>query len=319
MELDNTPDEILNEEPIAELHNDEPITHEEPIEGEPTPEPEFAPSYAYKAYGEEKEMDEWARGLITPDNQEHMTKLFSRAGGFDTLKDKYEKQKETYTGLESQFSESRSTLNGITDQRDRLIKAVEMGNYRDVFATLDISEEKILDYAEAKVRAMHDQSTPQFDQQYDQMTSQMNHDFERKQFEQQREQFSVQQHDLEVNTVFTRPDIAPLINEYNTRIGQPDAFRGLVEQVGFSELQRTGEHISVNDAVEKAKMMAGLGLTQSAPMMTEQPLETNKMELPKTKVAPIPNFEGSGNQAPIKQRPRSIEDIQKEYNELYRN
>ena len=284
---------------------------------------EFTPNYAYKAYGKEHEIEEWARPLINADNNDHFTKLYARAGGFDQAKEKLEAERLRNNGFEESFTNMNSQFSEITQQRDRLVKSVETGNLKETFNILGVNEDNLLDYAEqlARIKSGDRSYAEQFNQKYNNLTESMNSDFERQRFEQERETFQREQHDFEMQQTFQRPDVAPMIEEYNTRMNNPQAFNDVVQRIGYTESQLVGKDISVMEAVEKAKVMLGLGMQQQAPQMPETPQVPQAQMNPapvlnKETPTPVPNFGGSGNLTPVKKRPMSIADLQKEYSQL---
>ena len=316
-ENENVTSEIENENATSDPANDESLQEQpENSEIEQTEaDEEWTPEYKYKVYGEEKEMDEWLKPLVNKDNYEQMTKLLSQAGAFPTLKEKVEAERSRVQQFETQFSSINDQFGEISQQRDRLVKSIETGNLREMYKILDVDEEKILSYAEELVAAkMGDQTQRQmFEQKYGQMTKELESEFEKQKFESERQNFMQKQHEWEMENTFSRPDVQPLIEEYNQRVNDPNAFKNVVHQIGANEYYSSGKNISVAEAVERAKQM--LGLTGTVSNNQIQP-EVQAQPIKKEKPPTIPNFGGSGATTPVKKRPMRIADLEKEYNQL---
>lgn len=316
--------EIENENATSDPVNDEIVTKQEQADSK-TDQPqtevedEWKPDFKYKAYGEEKEMDEWVRAHVNKENYEQFTKLFSRAGGFDIAKEKLEAERSRVQEFEERFGTINEEFGEIQVQRDRLVKSIETGNMREMYNILGVNEDAILSYAEELVAAkMGDQTQQQmFEQKYEQKTQQLESEFEKQKFESERQKFMQEQHEWEMQNTFSRPDVSPVIEEYNSRANDPNAFKNVVQQIGLNEYYTSGKNISVMEAVERAKQM--LGLTGQTPQKQQpenpQP-EDNVQPIKKEKPKAIPNFGGSGSTTPVKKRPMRISDLENEYKQI---
>lgn len=283
-----------------------------------TSEPEFTPNYKYKAYGKELEVDEWARPLINKDNQEHIIKLHERAGGFDHLKNNFKDLEQKYSSTENNFKQ----LNNV---RHTILNNIEKGDLGKAFGVIGLTDDQVFNYVKKKLEY---QNLPADQRQIvDSYRANLERTEETQNLLAQQRAFAedimMQKHELEVMTTFSNPKYAPLINEYNTRLGDENAFRSVVQQVGATEFYTSGRHIPVSEATDRALKMLALNPSQAVQISQNASGDTSNVQTSHVQTQqqpapkPIMRVGKGGGAAPISQRPRSIADLNKIYQSEY--
>lgn len=279
-------------------------------------EPEWTPNYKYKAYGKENEVDEWARPLINKDNQDHMIKLYERAGGFDHLKSNFKE-------LEQKHSTTEQTLNQFNQIRHTILSSIDKGDLDKAFQVIGLDENKIFNYVKQKLEYQqlpHDQR--QIVDQY--RATQEARQYAESLADQQRrfaEDIMMQKHELEMSMTFSNPKYSSTINEYNTKLGDENAFKSVIQQIGATEFYQTGRHMPVAEATEKAIRMLALNPAQAVEISQSQgngmvaAPQVAQSQTPNPK--PIMKIGKGGGSTPVAQRPRSIADLNKLYQQEY--
>lgn len=283
-------------------------------------EMEFTPNYKYKAYGKEYEVDEWARPLINKDNQEHLTKLYEKSGGFDHLKTNFKE-------LEQRYTQTDTTYKQLDNVRQAILTNIDRGDLGKAFNLIGLNDDQIMNYVKQKLeysqlpadqRAMVDHYRQTVDSKY-QMETELGRT------RREAEELSVQRHEFELDKTFSNPKYSPLIADYNTRVGDENAFRGVIQQIGASEFYSTGRHMPVEEATERALKMLALNPIQAMQMsqdanMGNPPMNANPAGI-QTQARPIPKpimRVGKGSSvAPIAQQPQSISDLKNIYQQEY--
>lgn len=301
--------DINTDTPSVDSNDSAPVVDNSPaiepvVESQPVVE-EFIPNYKYKAYGKEFEMDEWARPLLTKDTAPHLTKLFEKAGGFEPLK-------ESYKSLEGEFGNYRTAYDELHGVRNQIVSGIEKGDLGGVFKLMGVKDEQVMDYVKAQLeyQALPLEQKRQIDErnqliQYQQMQAQQLNEHQS-----MVQDLVMQKHELEVMTNFNSPKYAPLIETYNQRMGDGNAFKGAMERIGAYEYHTTGRSISVPEAIDGAIRM--LGLTQNNPDQSPQQASVQNIR-PTPK--PIVTVNGS-SMSPVKKRPMSVSDLENEYKQI---
>lgn len=276
-------------------------------------EPEWTPNYKYKAYGKELEVDEWARPLINKDNQEHLIKLYEKSGGFDHLKTNFKE-------LEQKHSHAENNFNQLNQVRNTIMSNIDKGDLGKAFGVIGLTDDQVFNYVKQKL----EYSQLPADQR--QIVDHYRTNIESRQqaesmLEQQKrmtEDFMMQKHEFELDRTFSNPKFAPIITDYNTRVGDENGFRNVIQQIGATEFYTTGKNLPVAEATERAIKMLALNnsnetLNQVAQVSNTQTIPTQSTPAPK----PIMRVGKGGGVSPIAQQPRSISDLKKLYNENY--
>lgn len=283
---------------------DTPTEEETPTEPEA---PKYEPNLKYKAYGEEKEFEEWAHGLVNEENEAQFRSMFEKAGGFETLKGNFKELETTHTTLQGNYNE----LNQV---RNDLVNAVESGNLHKAMEILDINDEKLFKYAQERINYHEMSQTDRqvYDARYE--AERKNQVLERQlaQQKEMQEQMFMNNHNMNMQTAISNPEVAPLIQQYNTAFGSADAFANRVAEIGNAAHAR-GEYLAPQDAVRMAidsvrPLLANVVAPQTPAPQTAQP-ETPQPVTP-APVAP-PTLNGTSSQAVVKKTFGSLEELEK--------
>jgi hypothetical protein len=270
---------------------------------------EFTPNYKYKAYGKEYEVEDWAKPLLNKDTQPHLIKLFEKAGGFEPLKSSYESTKQELGTYRTAYSE-------LDAARNQIVTSMERGDLGSVFKILGLDNNQIREFV--KQQLIYEGLPPEQKREIDERNqlTQSQHLYQ-EQLRQQQEytqSLVMEKHEMEIKFAFENPKYAPLIASYNQKAGDPNAFRAVMDRIGAYEFNINNRNISVVEAIEQAAKM--LGLENQPAMPTGQAPVGNQTQsrTPSPKPIIVPN--GASSETPMKKRPMSIADLEKEYQQL---
>ena len=104
----------------------------------------WTPDYKFKYMDEsdtriEGEIDEWARGMLTKENEENIKKIWSKAHGLDFVKKQQQKIREEYNGYKQKtepLMKSWDSLSGLYNKGD-------IGGF---LKGLNVPKEKVFQY-----------------------------------------------------------------------------------------------------------------------------------------------------------------------------
>lgn len=286
--------------------------------GEKPPENKYEPNFKYRAFGKEKELDEFWRPLIKDaDSEKKVKEIFTRADAFDEMKSKYE----------STSQEAQTTLQHYSAlDRDvrRVSNYLNKGDFDNFFASLRISDDQILQYLQNKADIA--KLSPQQQMQYQQgVEARSQQQLQQEQYEQLQTSYTsqaVQARTMQLDLVLSRPDVDRVASVVDQRMGNNGAFRDLVIQEAKAHFLATNEDLPADKAVQMALDRYGKLIDLGAPSQAapnQQPTPA-----PQAPAAPqgqtgvvmnqgkpvIPNVKGRGT-SPVKQVPKSLADLKK--------
>ena len=291
-----------------------PAIETAPVDNVQAVEEVFSPNYKYKAYGKEFEMDEWARPLLNKDTQPHLTKLFEKAGGFEPLKERYQT-------LEQDFGTFRNAYTELDQVRNEILANIQKGDLGNVFKSIGINNDQIKNYVRKQLEY---EGLPQEQRQAVDRQHQLEHQqglFQRQLQEQQlvAQELMMQKHELEVMHTLSSPKYTNLIETYNQRAGNDQAFRSVVDKIGAYEFTVNGRHMPVNEAVEQAINLLGLNAVEvsNGPQAANPHAPANAIA---NKPQPKPIIVPSGSSAaPVKKAVSTWEDLKRAQREAFDN
>jgi hypothetical protein len=275
---------------------------------------EFTPNYKYKAYGKEYEIDEWARPLLNKDTQPHLTKLFEKAGGFEPLKERYQT-------LEQEFGTYKNAYTELDQVRNEILANIQKGDLNSVFRAMGINNDQIKNYVRKQLEyeGLPAEQKQAIDRQH-QLESQQTL-FQRQLQEQQlvAQELMMQKHELEVMHTFSNQKYANLIETYNQRAGNDQAFRSVVDKIGAYEYTVNGRNMPVAEAVEQAIQLLGLNAVEvsNGPQAANVNAPANSLS---NKPQPKPIVVPSGSSSvPVKKAVSTWEDLKRAQKEAFEN
>jgi hypothetical protein len=266
----------------------------------------FTPNYKYKAYGKEFEMDEWARPLLSKDTQPHLTKLFEKAGGFEPLKERYQT-------LEQEFGNYKNAYTELDQVRNHILSSVQKGDLGSVFQSMGINNEQIKNYVRKQLEyeGLPPEQKQAIDRQH--QLEHQQHLFQRQLQEQQHvtQELMMQKHEIEIVHTFSSPKYAGLIENYNQRAGNDQAFRSVVDKIGAYEFTVNGRHMPVAEAVDQAIQLLGLNATE-VPQGPQAYSQHTNGHTHSNRPQPKPIIVPSGSSAaPVKKAVSTWEDLKR--------
>jgi hypothetical protein len=275
--------------------------------------PAFAPNYKFKVLDKEHEIDPLFQTLIKDvDTEKKIKELHEKAYGLDSvkvdrqlLKEKIEKH---YAPLEQQFQ-------GMTKSIAQIDKMIENNDFDNFFASLQIPEQTILQWAVKKAQLMS--LTPEEQQAYNQQVQeknqlyqlqQQNADFQEQLFTQQ-----VQARTAQLSQELSKPEVLNVVNAFDARAGMPGAFKNEIIKRGQFYAHQ-GIDAPVDQVVKEVLMLAGHaapqanGIQQTVDNGAGNGGQAPQQLIPPQKPPVIPNVGGQGT-SPAKRVVRSLDDI----------
>jgi hypothetical protein len=198
-------------------------------------------------------------------------------------------------------------------QFDTMLERKDFDNF---FGHLNISENDVLQWAVKKAQLM--ELTPDQQAAYNQNVQERNrlYQLERQNQDFQEESYSmqVQTRTSELEQELSRPEVLSVAESFNSRLGDPTAFRAEVIKRGQLHALN-GNDISVEQAVSEVVQMLGGFPQQSTPQGQQLAPANNTGNLGgqpqatiQNKPPVIPNVGGQGT-SPAKKVVRSLDDI----------
>ncbi len=273
-------------------------------------EPAYTPNFKFKYTDEdgekEAEFEEWVRPFVNKDTEEKLREMYTKAHGIDFIKSRRDKIAAEKQAIESEYNQTKSVLSDVLGLREK-----DLGLFLE---KVGVKEEQVtkwlLERAEAREK-LKDLPEP-IRNLYNE-----NEILRRKAMEYERRLESAQGGSLAAETqalsygvqnILNRPEIAAIVNDFDTRRNEPGAFFEVVRQQGELEFFRSGKNLSPEEAVSRA--FKTLALSLQAPSQGATPngaVATPKVVIP-GKTAVIPNV-GGGTASVGAKKPRSIDDL----------
>jgi hypothetical protein len=80
---------------------------------------DWTPNLKYKVLDQEKEIPEWARGVMTKENEAEIRGIFEKADGLEHVKAQREEERTTRASLEHNFSAVKEEITNLVGWRDK--------------------------------------------------------------------------------------------------------------------------------------------------------------------------------------------------------
>lgn len=273
--------------------------------------PAYAPNYAYKVLKEQREIPEWARGIIKDqDSEKRARDLFERADGLESVKaDRAELQKRVqhYEGDIIPFAR----------QAHEAIGYLEKGDLDTFFERVGLSEMDVLKYAHRRLELKQNPAEAAAHESARQASLQ-NAELQRQLTESQSgyRQLAVQQRQFELNAYLGRPDIAPLVAALDSRMGPGTFVAEVIRRGQLAALE--GKDLPIDEVVGSMAKLFGLQAQPQPAAIASVPDAANPLahETPREKPRTIPNIQSSGT-SPVRPGPKSIDDLRSLYKQKY--
>lgn len=295
--------------------------------GNAVPPSPFKPNYKVKVMDEEKEIDPLFHPLMTDaEKEKKIREIFERSYGHEYLKPKYEKIKEEFGSLQSQFQEQSKFIqwaNGLSN----MLRNGDFGSYIE---NARIPKELVFKWVHNEVKKLQMDPTQRAElerqeQLQREYTSQSSVIEQQKQMlenmQRQYEQVQLQTRQNEMNQVLSRPEVKSVVDAFDKRMGTPGAFMQAVIQTGRQAWNNgQGQDLSAEQAVQHVKdyalrLMGGLTQEMETPQAAMVDATTGATVAQPTKQATLPHIAGRGT-SPVRKAPKSLDDLRKLANEL---
>lgn len=247
----------------------------------------------------EYEIPERFRTLISDaQSEKEVREIFEKAYGLDYAKPKHEALQQKYQLWQNGMNTLQSYL--------------REGNYDEFFKFWGMPEEKLLQYAYERVqyKNLSPEERAKVDSEKNQVAQARQRDSQLEQLQGAYTQTLRRVAGMELDTAMSRPDISSVAKEFDTRAGQPGAFRREVINRGALHYYTTGKDIPVAQAIQE--VMTVLGYEEVADQGPQAPTQAPSVApVVEKKLPVIPNVGGSGPANPVKKQVRSLDDIRK--------
>lgn len=271
--------------------------------------PAYTPNYKYKAFGKEKEIDEFFKPLVKDgDGEKKVKELFTRAEAFDDMKSKHE-------GTQAQFQELLSEHQALDKDVRKVMQFRQNGDFENFFQSLRISDEEIFEYARKKIEML--QMPPEQRQAFESQTRERQRIYDLEQQNQNWEQTYKTQADLartmQLEQTMNFPDVQNAASVWDQKVGNPGAFRDLLIEEAQKQYFTTGQDLSPMEVAQMVMQKFGRFLTPEPQAQVSQettqpaqPLPANTTQVVTKPVIPTTNGRGT---SPIKKVPKSLDDL----------
>lgn len=277
--------------------------------------PAYTPNYKVKVMDQEHDIPEEFRGLIKDEKtQEMVHKIFEKAYGLDFAKPKHEATQHTLTQLQSEHNYLLGSVQEVKELYQR-------GDLDAFFDKLAIPPQRIMQYALDKLN--YQELPPEQRAMIDgrKYAERQNYDMQRKQREQQGnyEEQIRQARQYALNSELARPEVKSIVDTFDQRAGRPGAFyQEVVNRGQLAWVQSNGKvDLTPGQAIEQVVSLWKLsGGSQGATPASVASPNPGLVPAPASAgnprgAATIPNVGGGKSSTPLKQKPRSIEDLKK--------
>lgn len=281
--------------------------------------PAYKPDFKFKASGKEYEIPEAFRSLIKDEKTDKEVKsIFSKAFGADALIEKNKKYETNNANLTSVNQNLTGAIDGLRQLYGEASKpGGNILKFDQWLEKVQIPEEFILKWAVAKVQLM--EMPPE---QRNAIVAQMDAEKRTNALSQERSQLQGQNAEsqarllrLEFEHEMSKPTMQAYETEFDKRNGKPGAFKETVKRTGELAWLRQKVHLSPDQAIKQVIADYGLTVPDPASAAPSQAASGNpgsgQKPIVQRTTQVIPNVGGKSSQSPLKQKPRTIEDIKK--------
>ena len=267
----------------------------------------YKPNYKVKAYDNEYEIPEKFRAYINKENEKDFRETFERAFALDEMKNKYHKTRDTYQTVQKEYTTLQSNIN-------QLSKYVENGDFDSFFKGIEIPEEALQKWMLQKLQMKdlppEQQQVYNNQQELRQKAYQLEMENQRlmaehTELKSSQEQQMISQRYSELDQAISNPSVESVAKNFDSRLGQPGAFKQEVINRAAFVYQTTGKDLSVDEAVKEVlKIVAWNQNGPSSDAVVTQPgLQQNHKPT-------LPNVAGKAT-SPAAQKVKSIDDLKK--------
>lgn len=281
----------------------------------------YTPNFKYKAALQEKEVDEFWRGLIKDEGSEKKVKeALQKLDGFDAVKTSRERLTQEYQSLSTDYKNQQAVV-------DRVEGALQRNDLTSAFRQLGVTPEQVFRWTQEQLQRMElpPEQRRAFEEAEQLKTQQLTMQEQMTQYQSMYEDQAVQARTVHLDLVLSRQEVSQTAERWDQLMGQHGAFRDQVVQEAQNAWYQQGKDLSAEQAVQIVmskfgKVLSGQQMPgiQSQPeaMTAQQMQQPPQMQVHAPQAKPvIPNINGKGT-APIKRVPKSLDDLKKMAKEL---
>lgn len=267
--------------------------------------PAYTPNFKYKAALQEKELDPFFHSLVKdPESEKRVKELFTKVDAFDFVKQKKE-------ALEAEHGSLRGDYEAVNETVSRFNQAVKNDDLSSAFRVAGITKDQVFKWAQRQIALMD--MPPEQRQQLEQSEQIKEQKYSLEQqvanLQKQYETQSVQARTTQLEMALGRPQVAQFAEAWDNQSGEPGAFRQFVVDEAKKVFFETNEDMSpekaVNYVMQRFAKFLNVGQTAGQP-----PQAGVVQSVPQNAKPVIPNITGKAS-SPIKQVPRSLDDLKK--------
>lgn len=288
------------------------IKNEAPEKEVTEPEvPSYVPNVKFKVQDQEKEFDDWARPFVNKDNESKFRELYEKAHGLDVVKPKLQETRQKVSQLEGYISQREGAINEILSFKKN-------GDLDRFFESVDLPPQQVAQWLLKKLEIQNLPPEQQAVYNEAERLRREKYDME-KQLQGASTRYvdtAVQARTQELGQYLSQPQVAPLVEQYNSRMGNPSAFTQLVARHGNAVWHSSGgkTDLSVEQAVGECLQMLGLNSQAASPAAqpsgAAQPVVPQPKVIAPSKPTVLPNV-GNPASSPISSKPKNLADLRR--------
>lgn len=291
-------------------------------EGAPVVPPSYQPNYKFKAFREEKEIDELFRGIIKDsDTEKKVKELHERAYALDPMKSERDEWKNKYSETSTKFQQlDRSVA--------QLSKFVENNDWTNFFSALKVPEDQIFNWVSQRLEyaGLPPEKRAEVDRRNQLQMDSYTKESRIQEYEQRVQQQETKLREVQFDTLLNRSDISQTATKWDAQAGQQGAFRQLVIEEAAKHFaitsqmnpQGMGEDLSPDQAVQLVMKKFGRFISAGDTAAAQAPSgQMSSVAQPGAGTPPpiIPHVPGRTT-SPVKKQVRSIQDLKDIANQL---
>lgn len=308
MEIENSTDAVESSTPVESQEISAPEAVEsstDVVENKKVEESPYNPNFKFKVKDKELEFDDFVKPIVkNKDLEAKLREMYEKAHGLEEVKT----ARETF---KMQAEETKQKLASVEDNLKTLGSYVKKGDFGTFFQALNIPKDQIIRYAieELKYQELPPEQKAAIEQQkqreqYLEQTSSQN-----QQLQQQMAQMIQQQAALELNQELSKSEINSAISAYDSRAGQPGAFRAEVIRRGqyYEAVHKISPPAS--QLVSEVLNLVGVQPTSPQATMNASQATQGQVVLNQNSKPTITAFSGGSNKSPARKMPSSLDDL----------
>lgn len=277
---------------------------------------EYTPNYTYKVRDEELEFDEFIRPAInSPEIEEQVRELYTRAKGLDSVKSRFEETKQRMADLELEAQRYREE-NEYASKGVEGLKKLALEDFPSFAHIVGLDDKTILSYANRRLdyQEKPEHERAEIDREMTTRAGQYTQSLELEKLRRQNEGLMRAQHDKEMSQALSMPEISKFQSAFDKRMGKEGSFIDYVRQHGSNEFKRTQQYVPPLVAVQSV-------YNQFKPLFMDALDEASNKEEAKSKAqVKAPKNLGPGRSTtPVNKKYKSLDDLRKRANELARH